>query len=202
MTRVDVPLCVWTGINTPEVPQLYGIFPMGEPFRNAATYHVTDPIENVSLTVTLRKKGTQGERSLDVADWASSTSNIRRRDSQAGNDDGSDNEAMEQEKKPLRIEREEAERLVCPPRTFRWQEKAFSPAEVAEIRRQDAGLPRRLWDRSGVGSLLNGDAGQGTARFWSISNHHRKTLSEYERAARLRGEDYNGETIFTRVNSE
>ena len=40
----------------------------------------------------------------------------------------------EAESKLLRGEREEPEELLCEPRTFRWQEKAFSREEVKDIR--------------------------------------------------------------------
>lgn len=185
-------------------------------FHNVATYHVTDPIENLSVCVTLRKRGTQGERRLQDADndqptttrgrrrgaaaatAASAESSTATRDATAdaaSDDDANGSDPDEQGKQGLRIEQEEADQLVCPPRVFRWQEKAFGPMEVTSIRQQEAsGDDPSGWRTS----LLR--AGGSAAR--KLSNHHREVFARLEAEARERGDEYNGEVIYSRVNSE
>ena len=193
------------------------------------TYRSTDPIENLQLRVTLRKRGTQGERRLDdLADETSTAPSDGKkkkrggkrgaRDKATGSDEegeASDEDKDEGEsdgeaasKKPLRLEKDESDRLVCPPRLFRWQEKRFGPVEVRSIRRdQDEEKSRRRAQKAGgLAALLKSSSsslgellGMRTA---PLSNHHREIFRRLDAEATARGEEYEGDILYSRVHSE
>ena len=191
------------------------------------TYRSNDPIENLMLQVTLRKRGTHGERRLDddatsAKKKKKSTSRKSTRDRRPSESDdeeaakGSEDEASEEEDEAtattaLRVEKEEADVLVCPPRTFRWQEKRFGPMEVRAIRKElDDSKPKRresmmnLLSRSSGSSL--GDVLMGrpasTSALGSLSNHHREVFQKLDAEAQERGDEYSGDILFSRVHSE
>ena len=190
-----------------------------------ATYRVTDPIENLLLQVSLRKRGTHGERRLEQRDGpltprsrsfrkGGARGSVRGR-SGRGDDDppGSDDEAEgddDDEAAPMRVQREEADELVCPPRTFRWQEKVFSKAEVKAVRRKPPALQRSrsslslavagLAEMAGSFSLTS-SAADAAARP-PMSAHHREVLARLDREAAARGDVYQGDVLFSRVNSD
>ena len=117
------------------------------------TYRITDPIENLQLSVTLRRRATEGERRVKADGSAgdrpgrrflpkrgnrgSSAASVPVTAEQPGSDEEVDEDEGEEagEGTRLKVETEEAEQLLCPPRTFRWQEKVFSRAEVDRIRK-------------------------------------------------------------------
>ena len=180
------------------------------------TYRSTDPIENLALRVTLRKRGTQGERRLGTSEEASTAPSsatpraARRRDrgdnTPRSGDEGSDDEVGDEASasQPLRNEKEEEEKLVCPPRVFRWQEKRFGPMEVRAIRKLEdetrknsrgSGLFRSASSAVGLGSKSDEPP-------YVLSNHHREVFRKLDAEAIEKGEDYVGDTIYTRVHSE
>ena len=182
-------------------------------FLPGETYRVTDPIENLQLCVTLRKRATEGERRLagDSGDSAAKERKRRLRrlgrpsagsdDEQEAASDGDEDSAQagESESQPLRVEKEEEEQLLCPPRTFRWQEKAFGREEVKQIRAADsnaAGRRRR-------GSLFGVELGGAAAAVVDMPNHLRAEFDRLDRSSREAGDgEYRGETIYSRVHSE
>ena len=190
----------------------------------AQTYRVTDPIENLQLCVTLRRRATEGERKLNAEVAAGGAKRPARRfkrptltkrasaadGGELGSDDeDADAEAAEDaedadgEARPLRVEREEEETLLCPPRTFRWQEKAFSRGEVRQIRESDEALerPRRASITGMAAELSRSMTGQGAVA--ALSSHFRAELERLDETARAGGQgSYEGETIYTRVHSE
>ena len=128
---------------------------------------------------------------------------------------GREDEASEEDEATattaLRVEKEEADVLVCPPRTFRWQEKRFGPMEVRAIRKElDDSKPKRresmmnLLSRSSGSSL--GDVLMGrhasTSALGSLSNHHREVFQKLDAEAQERGDEYSGDILFSRVHSE
>ena len=131
-------------------------------YRASATYRLADPIENMQLEVTLRKRGTRGERR--VRDAASEkpkgTRKLGRGSIAFGRAPRPDLEQEEQEDPDAEeaaatgAEVEE-EDMVVASTVFHWQEKIFSPSEVSEVRKD----MRRASRGEGGGGLL--------ARFFS-----------------------------------
>jgi Meckel syndrome type 1 protein len=184
------------------------------------TYRHGDPIENLQLQVTLRKRGGSSDARRergpgDAGDpitprtlsRARSRDRLRRGKAAGASGDDDDDQpsdgeeegsAAQREQRPLKeAEEEEDDRLVCPPRTFRWQEKVFGPMEVEAIRKEgEAHRPRR---RS---SFSIGRSNSAASTLPTLSNHHREVFARLERESEERGEDYKGETLFTRVHSE
>ena len=195
------------------------------------TYRITDPIENLRLCVTVRKRATEGVRKLKQEEAAKPERrlpqkrlSLTRRASGAGksdDDDEGENDAGDADSKLLRGEREEPEELLCEPRTFRWQEKAFSREEVKDIRADlEPGGRKGL-----IGGAVNiatgvtrgavnvatgvtkaatlGIVDLGGMSAGTVTNYQRAELERLDRAARDAGSGpYEGETIYTRVHSE
>ena len=202
-------------------------------FFSAETYRVGDPIENLQLRVTLRKRGgtvTLAEESSAAKGSSSKKNSPRRRsifgrsssrsatggdsddDGNASDDDAETGEASS--RKPLQLGKDEEDKLVCPPRVFRWQEKVFGPMEVSAIRREEERDSPRLARRSTMGNMLSraqsraqstaallgmgGDEGPSSL----LSNHHREVFARLQEEAEARGETYEGELLYSRVHSE
>ena len=138
-------------------------------YRTSATYRLADPIENMQLEVTLRKRGTRGERRMrDAASEKPKGPRKPGRGSIAfGRTSRADPEQEEQEDPDAEetagapgaagaagAEVEE-EDVVVASTVFHWQEKIFSPSEVSEVRKD----VRRASRAEGGGGLL--------ARFFS-----------------------------------
>eukprot|EP00964_Phaeocystis_antarctica_P098822 scaffold64780_cov56-Phaeocystis_antarctica.AAC.3 len=138
-------------------------------YRTSATYRLADPIENMQLEVTLRKRGTRGERR--IRDAASEKPKGPRKPGRSsiafGRTSRADPEQEEQEDPDAEetagapgaagaagAEVEE-EDVVVASTVFHWQEKIFSPSEVSEVRKD----VRRASRAEGGGGLL--------ARFFS-----------------------------------
>jgi hypothetical protein len=139
-------------------------------YRTSATYRLADPIENMQLEVTLRKRGTRGERR--VRDPASEKPKGPRKPDRGsiafGRASRPDPEPEEQEDPDAEKETAgapgaagaagaevEEEDMVVASTVFHWQEKIFSPSEVSEVRTD----VRRASRGEGGGGLL--------ARFFS-----------------------------------
>ena len=139
-------------------------------YRTSATYRLADPIENMQLEVTLRKRGTRGERR--VRDPASEKPKGPRKPDRGsiafGRASRPDPEPEEQEDPDAEKETADApgaagaagaeveeEDMVVASTVFHWQEKIFSPSEVSEVRND----VRRASRGEGGGGLL--------ARFFS-----------------------------------
>jgi len=178
----------------------------------AQTYRVTDPIENLQLCVTLRKRATEGQRKLkasaeDAPSKLGRRKSITRLGRPGSSDDDADDDDNDAEGAEARLlEKEEEEELLCPPRTFRWQEKAFSREEVRQINKleDNAGRPRRNSMSGFVSQSMKGGLVSSTGDAASaLSNHHRAELERLRRSALSKGErHYEGEAIYTRVHSE
>ena len=131
-------------------------------YRTSATYRLADPIENMQLEVTLRKRGTRGERR--VRDAASEkpkgTRKLGRGSIAFGHRAPRPDPEQEEQEDPDAEEAAaggevEEEDMVVASYVFHWQEKRFSPSEVSEVRKD----MRRASRGEGGGGLL--------ARFFS-----------------------------------
>ena len=131
-------------------------------YRTSATYRLADPIENMQLEVTLRKRGTRGERR--VRDAASEkpkgTRKLGRASIAFGHRAPRPDPEQEEQEDPDAQEAAaggevEEEDMVVASHVFHWQEKRFSPSEVSEVRKD----MRRASRGEGGGGLL--------ARFFS-----------------------------------
>ena len=181
------------------------------------TYRSSDPIENLALRVTLRKRGTQGERILDNVEGEASTApstaaaalkkkKDRRSRAEASTprsgDDGSDDEDAAASQ-PLAGEKEEEEKLECPPRVFRWQEKRFSPMDVYAVRRQEQEeRSKNGTSRAGSFSFRSASSKSIGSSKHNLSNHHREVLRKLDSEAADNGAEYMGDVLFSRVHSE
>ena len=179
------------------------------------TYRITDPIERLQLCVTLRKRATDGERRLRgeqatekrkrrvlrlsrASAKAAGAASVDGDDkaSAASDDDADGSDAGGEE--DVRAEREEEEQLLCPPRTFKWQEKAFSRQEVRRLRALDQGSMRRRQS-----SIISFFAGSEASDAPQLSNHLRAEFERLDSETRAAdGSPYEGEMIYTRVNAE
>ena len=184
------------------------------------TYRVGDPIENLQLRVTLRKRASMGERRCGAGDSSSvpsepskgakkgarkerGTGRFRRKSGEGPDaapsddaDSADDDAGLAAQMRPLRLgQDEEAEHIVCPPRTFRWQEKAFGPTEVRNIHRAE--------EKKGAGGGLVGRLLGSGRDAGNLSNHLRDNLRALEDQSVEEGLGaYAGEIIYTRVHSE
>ena len=175
-------------------------------YRASATYRLADPIENMQLEVTLRKRGTRGER--HVRDAASEkpkgTRKLGRGSIAFGRAPRPDLEQEEQEDPDAEeaaatgAEVEE-EDMVLASTVFHWQEKIFSPSEVSEVRKD----MRRASRGEGGGGLL--------ARFFSrqrddfVRVRRRELLGQLDAEAEAAGGgegSYVGHALHSRVDWE
>ena len=153
------------------------------------SYRVVDPIENLRLQVTLRKRGTQGVRKLKKAEKSPSA---RRRPRTARKDED-DSASEDDDEAPLRAEEEEEAQIIAET-TFRWQEKVFGPSETRALRRTAGGDSRA----SGVLGRLRGQEGEGFLR-----THFREQLARLDGEAAAAGEGrHAGSVLHTRISSE
>ena len=154
------------------------------------SYRVVDPIENLRLQVTLRKRGTQGVRKLKKE--PASAASARRRP-RAARKDEDDSASEDDDEAPLRAEEEEEAQIVAET-TFRWQEKVFGPSETRALRRTAGGDSRA----SGVLGRLRGQEGEGFLR-----THFREQLARLDGEAAAAGEGrHAGSVLHTRISSE
>ena len=172
-------------------------------YHTSATYRLADPIENMQLEVTLRKRGTRGER-LVVRDAAAekpkgSRNPTRRRsltrdgDSEPAQEDTENTE--DTAGAPAGAEMEEDDEVVATT-VFHWQEKIFSPSEVSEVRKD-------------VSRASKGDSGGGLlARFFSrqrddfVRVRRRELLGQLDSEAESAGGTYSGHALHSRVDWE
>ena len=153
------------------------------------SYRVVDPIENLRLQVTLRKRGTQGVRKLKKAEKSPSA----RRRPRAARKDEDDSASEDDDEAPLRAEEEEEAQIIAET-TFRWQEKVFGPSETRALRRTAGGDSRA----SGVLGRLRGQEGEGFLR-----THFREQLARLDGEAAAAGEGrHAGSVLHTRISSE
>lgn len=138
-------------------------------YRTSATYRLADPIENMQLEVTLRKRGTRGERRVrDAASEKPKGPRKPGRGSIAFGRASRPDPELEEQQDPDAEETAgapgaagaagaevEEEDMVVASTVFHWQEKIFSPSEVSEVRKD----VRRASRGEGGGGLL--------ARFFS-----------------------------------
>lgn len=154
------------------------------------SYRVVDPIENLRLQVTLRKRGTQGVRKLKKE--PASAASARRRP-RAARKDEDDSASEDDDEAPLRAEEEEEAQIIAET-TFRWQEKVFGPSETRALRRTAGGDSRA----SGVLGRLRGQEGEGFLR-----THFREQLARLDGEAAAAGEGrHAGSVLHTRISSE
>jgi hypothetical protein len=207
-------------------------------FFSPETYRITDPIENLQLSVTLRKRGgtiLASERS-EKSDGGPTTPGSSRKgsprttkrggrnrrggtsDDDDDDDDNASDDAAETgdaaSSQPLNLDNVEEEKLVCPPRIFRWQEKVFGPLEVRAIRRDDderEGRRRttRAMTMKGIinraqntAALLGAGGLTELSEYSKLSNHHRDVYARLQEESAARGEAYSGEILYSRVHSE
>jgi hypothetical protein len=174
------------------------------------TYRLADPIENMKLEVTLRKRGTHGERRVRDAAASDKTAKKerqvreprRRRSRRRGDEDGDEEEEQEAEAEaaggsmqPLRSEEEEEDQVIANA-VFHWQEKVFSPSEVSEVRKDT-----RRAKRGGEGGLL---ALLGLSRKADdfVRVRRREVLAQYDVDAQARdgeGQLYSGHVLHSRA---
>lgn len=183
------------------------------------TYRHGDPIENLLLSVTLRRRQGVLEDGAAQSSFASPGSGRtqlsspktraqrRKRSNRLEEGDeaaGSDEEAEDDEllaTQPVGADDEDEEQpVLVAQRTFHWQEKVFGPLEVRAIRPRDEGSLRGR---------------RRTLAFWrnaaldatpiALSNHHREVFERQEREAIEKDPDgpgFVGEKLFSRVHSE
>ena len=172
-------------------------------YRTSATYRLADPIENMQLEVTLRKRGTRGERRVrDLAAEKPKSSRKPgglRRGSRRDADSEPDQEELEEPDEtagaPAGAEVEEEDEVVATS-VFHWQEKIFSPSEVNEVRKDVSRASRG----EGGGGLL--------ARFFSrrrddfVRVRRRELLGQLDGEAEAAGGSYSGHALHSRVDWE
>ncbi len=183
------------------------------PYRIVETYRVSDPIENMQLRVTLRRRTTGAAMQCGSSAGASTGSRKKkgkgrfRRDSAAEGADESDDEGApgtadergEGERAGLLgaadvSSQEAGEELACEPRVFHWQERAFSPTEVAAVQGADgSSSPRRS-----LSSSLSREPPKPR-----LSPHARELLAELDMRWSEAGRGpYTGEMIYSKLHSE
>ena len=173
-------------------------------YRTSATYRLADPIENMQLEVTLRKRGTRGERR--VRDAASEkpkgTRKLGRASIAFGHRAPRPDPEQEEQEDPDAQEAAaggevEEEDMVVASYVFHWQEKRFSPSEVSEVRKD----MRRASRGEGGGGLL--------ARFFSrqrddfVRVRRRELIGQLDAEAEAAGEgEHVGHALHSRVDWE
>ena len=172
-------------------------------YRTSATYRLADPIENMQLEVTLRKRGTRGERR--VRDAASEkpkgTRKLGRASIAFGHRAPRPDPEQEEQEDPDAQEAAaggevEEEDMVVASYVFHWQEKRFSPSEVSEVRKDT-----RRAKRGGEGGLL---ALLGLSRKADdfVRVRRREVLAQYDVDAQARdgeGQLYGGHVLHSRA---
>ena len=177
-------------------------------FYATASYRVSDPLENLQLRVTLRKRGTLGLRLHSTgsdtpgAPAAAPSGRRQRRRDGAGADVESvqqRDEGEEGEAPPLQAEEEETR--VVASRTFRWQEKVFAPYEVQRHHGGAEDEPPAAASRRSFGGLTS-RFGRSGAPAGFVHSQLREQLEQLERSAAESGGVYEGELLHSRVNAE
>ena len=176
-------------------------------YHPSVTYHVDDPIENLRLKVTLRKRGTATR--ADAPEKAKPRTGRRAEedeenaDAAAARDDpaGGSRGARTGAEAPLLpatmgAEAEEDDEVIAE-ETFRWQRKVFGPHEVRAIRHatgEDGAERSSSW----FGSLFARSDPQSF-----VHTQQREQLAKIDRELEERGEAREtGHVLHTRIHTE